>query len=265
MKGTSNGLAWVDRGPAHLSPILLIRPLGGSMALWGPFADALASEHRVLEFDARGSGASPGRPRTSTAGLAEDAVAVLEARAIPRAHVFGISLGGMVATRFVLARPDRVLALVLASTAARGLAFEAAGLRRGIRFARCLTHEDHAAERCVVRRVLSHQFRVEHPEEAEHIADRASRIPYPRTTILAHALAAARHDARREIPSIRARTLVLAGDRDHLLGPDACRGLATSIPGARRAVVPRAGHDLTLENPRDTASRVLEFVRSHPS
>jgi 3-oxoadipate enol-lactonase len=264
VKGTTDGIAWVDRGPTHPSPVLLIRPLGGSMALWGPFADALAREHRVLEFDARGSGVSPGRPRTSTADLARDALAVLDGRGIERAHVFGISLGGMVATRFVLARPDRVLSLVLASTATRGLAFEAAGVRRGLRFARCLAHEERAAERCIVRRVLSHEFRADHPDEAERIAERASLLPSPRTTILAHALAAARHDARREVGALRARTLVLSGDRDHLLGPDAGRALAGAIPGARRAVVERAGHDLTLENPRDTASRVLEFVRSHP-
>jgi pimeloyl-ACP methyl ester carboxylesterase len=262
VKGTTNGLAWEDRGPERLSPILLIRPLGGSMALWGEFADALAREHRVIAFDALGTGESRGPPRASTRDLASDARTVLDARGVGRAHVFGISLGGMVATRFAIAMPERVLALVLASTAARGLAFERAGARRGLGFARCMTHEPHQAERCIVLRVLSPEFRAEHPAEAERIADQAARLPSPRGTILAHAIAALRHDARSELARIRGRTLVLAGDRDHFLGPDACLGLAGAIARAERSVVERAGHDLTLENPGDTATRVLDFVRA---
>jgi len=261
MRGATRGIAWEDRGDASRPPILLVRPLGGSTSLWGEFAGALERELRVVTFDALGSGVSSGRARTSTAALAGDARAVLDARSIEKATLFGISLGGMVATRFAIDSPSRLASLVLASTAARGFAFERAGLRRASGFARCLARERCEAERCVVLRVLSHEFRAEHPVETARIAGLAAQTPTPRRTLVAHALAALRHDARAQLGTIRAPTLVLAGDRDHLLGPGAGLALARGIAGAKRTIITGSGHDLTLERPGETATRVLAFVR----
>ena len=261
MRGATRGIAWEDRGDVRRPPILLVRPLGGSAALWGEFAHTLERELRVVTFDAVGSGASPGRARASTSALAVDALAVLDARSIDKAHLFGISLGGMVATRFAIDSPSRLTSLVLASTAACGFAFERAGLRRAAGFARCFAREPSEAERCVVLRVLSHEFRAEHPVEAERIADLAAQTPAPYLTFAAHAIAALRHDARAELEKIGAPTLVLAGDRDHMLGPGAGLALAHGIAGAKRTIITGSGHDLTLERPGETATRVLAFVR----
>jgi 3-oxoadipate enol-lactonase len=260
VKGTTGGIAWEDRGDVRRPAILLIRPLGGSASLWGEFAGALERELRVVTFDALGSGRSSGWARVSTAALAADARAVLDARGIHKASLFGISLGGMVATRFAIDSPFRLASLVLASTAASGFAFERAGVRRASRFARCLARSRSETERCVVLRVLSHEFRAAHPVEAARIATVAAQTPSPRRTLVAHALAALRHDARAQLESIRAPTLVLAGDRDHLLGPDAGLALARGIAGATRMVIAGSGHDLTLERPVETAARVLAFV-----
>lgn len=261
MRGHVNGMAWEARGDPGRPPILLVRPLGGSVALWGEFANALENKLRVVTFDARGSGASSGRARASTAALAVDAVSVLDTLDIERAHIFGLSLGGMVATRLGIDFASRVSSLVLASTAARGFAFERAGLRRALGFVRCLAREPSQAERCVVLRVLSHEFRAAHPSDAERIVELAGLYPSPHSTFVAHAIAALRHDARAQLGNIRAPTLVLAGDRDHLLGPGAGLALVYGISGARRAIVTGAGHDLTLERPDVTATRVLSFVK----
>jgi 3-oxoadipate enol-lactonase len=260
VKGRTGDLAWSDCGTG--APILLIRPLGGSVALWGDFARELQREHRVLAFDARGSGDSQGHARISTGALAADALAVLDARGVERAHVFGISLGGMVATRFALAAPSRVAALVVASAPARGLAFERAGLGRAASFAPCFARSAREAERCLVTRVLSRRFRAEHPEEAARIEELAARTPSSHATILAHLVAAARHDARAKLVQIRTRTLVLAGDRDHLLGASAGMDLERGISGASRVVVKDSGHDLTLEQPHATAKLVFAFVNA---
>jgi pimeloyl-ACP methyl ester carboxylesterase len=168
----------------------------------------------------------------------------------------------MVATRMAIDAGARVSSLVIASAPASGLAFERAGLVRALRFARCLTHPPRQAERCIVTRVLSHEFRAEHPREAERIEELAARAPTSRITIVAHALAGVRHDASAELGAIHAPTLLLVGDRDRLLGPDAGLALERGIRGARRLVLAGAGHDLTLERPRETATRVLGFVSS---
>lgn len=263
MRGAANGIAWEDRGRSGAPPLILIRPLGGSAALWGRFADDLASHFRVVTFDARGSGISSGSPRCSIRGLADDACSVLDACGIDRASVFGISLGGMVAQRLAISSSSRVRALVLASTAARGIAFERAGLRRAAGFAACLTRSSGRTERCLVRRVLSPTFRDAHAERANQIADLAARVPTSRATIVAHAFAALRHDASAELASVRARTLVLAGDQDHLLGAAPARKLARCIPNAKLRILEGAGHDLTLEAPDETARAITEFLQEN--
>ena len=113
----------------------------------------------------------------------------------------------------------------------------------------------------MVLRVLSHEFRAEHPFEAERIADLAAQTPSPHLTFVAHTIAALRHDARAQLGTLRAPTLVLTGDRDHLLGPSAALALTHGIAGAKRTIITGSGHDLTLERPVETATRVLAFVR----
>ena len=90
-------LAYDVAGPANAPAILLIRPLGGWRASWGEFAAALARVLRVIAFDPRGAGDSSAARLASTRAMARDARALLAALSIPRAHVYGISLGGMVA------------------------------------------------------------------------------------------------------------------------------------------------------------------------
>ncbi len=88
-------LAYEVRGPTGRGasdtadlPLLLNRPLGGSMALWGDFAGRLATVHRVIEFDPRGVGASSDVPVLhSTRDMARDAVSLLDVLGIERAHV----------------------------------------------------------------------------------------------------------------------------------------------------------------------------------
>ena len=116
--------------------ILLISPLAGSRALWGAFRDQLAAHARVIAFDHRGLGESSSASlRTTTRDLARDAVAVLDDAGVERVHVFGSSLGGMVATWLAADAAPRVRRLVLASTLARGLSFARSG-RAALRGAR---------------------------------------------------------------------------------------------------------------------------------
>ncbi|MBA2544079.1 MAG: alpha/beta fold hydrolase, partial [Deltaproteobacteria bacterium] len=93
-----------DRGAA--TPVFLLRPLAGTIALWGAFRTELASQRQVIVCEARGIGRSPPAALpTSTRGMARDAAAVLDGLGLRRAHVFGLSLGGMVATWLALDRP----------------------------------------------------------------------------------------------------------------------------------------------------------------
>src|SRR4051795_13001529 len=106
-------------GPA----VLLIMGLGLPGAAWWRTVPVLARSARVITFDNRGSGRSdsPSGPY-SIADMAADAVAVLDAAGVERAHVYGTSMGGMIAQELVLGHPDRVHALVLSATSPGGAA-----------------------------------------------------------------------------------------------------------------------------------------------
>lgn len=254
-------LAVAVRGPQFPDPpILLIRPLGGSIALWGEFADRLAERRRVLAFDHRGVGFSrPGDARTATEQLARDALHVLDHFSIAIADVFGISLGGMTATWLARLAPQRIARLCLAATPAEGVALSRGGVRRGLALAACFARAGDDVEPALVRRVLSRRFRAEHPDRVAQIDRTVRATPTPRAALLRLALAGARHDASREVSRITATTLVLTGECDALLGPEPTRSLAAAIPGAKHDVIADAGHDLTLERPLATAERVAAF------
>lgn len=253
-------IAYQVHGDAGGAPVLLLRPLGGSMAIWGSFRDVLAAGARVISFDHRGSGRSSAAPAcVTTRGLARDAIPVLDHLQVSRAHVFGISLGGMAATWLALLAPSRVNRLCLASAPARGIELTHAGLRRELGLAACLARPIEEVEAGLVQRILSHRFRDAHPDEVLRIERAVRAEPSSRAALIKLALAGVLHDAERELPRLHAPTLVLAGQNDDLLGMEAPRALAAALPDATFEVVAASGHDLTLEQPIATATRVARF------
>ncbi len=98
-------------------PVLLIMGLGSDLHFWERQIPAFAARHRVIAFDNRGVGRSDKPPGPySVAMLAADAARVLDAAAVERAHVVGLSMGGMIAQELAIAHAERVGALVLAGT-----------------------------------------------------------------------------------------------------------------------------------------------------
>jgi 3-oxoadipate enol-lactonase len=246
-----------------LPPVLLFRPLGGTVDLWGEFRSTLAATFQVISFDLPGTGASANASdwHNTTKDFARDGLDLLNHLAVPRAQVFGLSLGGMAATWLAISAPERIAKLCLASTPARGLDLSYAGLRRELSLARCFLRHDRDVESCLARRILSSRFRCEHPAEVERIVRTVHAQPTPRRVLLEHALAGFRHDVRRSLHRVEAETLVLAGKDDHLLSPSWSQALAARIDRAAFEIVEHSGHDLSLEKPRETATRVAEFFR----
>lgn len=257
-------LAYQVHGREHGgTPILLLRPLGGAMALWGNFRAELAQQLRVIAFDLRGTGRSSADPAwATTKSFARDGLEVLRHLGVSRSHVFGISLGGMAATWLAILEPARVARLCLASTAARGVALGRTGLRRELALAACFGRRARDVEASVVERILSRGFRETHPDEVLRIQDVLHAAPASRMALLHHALAGFLHDAHRDLHRIEAPTLVLAGDNDRLFGTESLCELALGVHGATFEVIPNCGHDLTLEQPVVTAARVSQFFLS---
>jgi 3-oxoadipate enol-lactonase len=211
-----------------------------------------------------GGGAGWGAPPldVTTREMARDALAVLDALRVRRARVFGISLGAMVSTWLAVDAPDRVSRLCLASAGVVGFALTPSGLVHGAEMAASVLAPEGEVVRRLADALISPETRADDPARVEAIDAAADAEPARRLELVKHAMAAVRHDARAALPSITAPTLVLAGARDVLIGTAPPRSLAEAIHGARFEVIEDAGHDLTLEQPAETARRVAAFFRA---
>lgn len=107
-------LHWDERGTGN--PVLLVMGATYSSAMWYPVLPTLTERHRVIWFDNRGIGRSSGTRNATIADLAADARAVLDAAGVESAHVFGVSLGGVIVQQFALESPERVRSLILGCT-----------------------------------------------------------------------------------------------------------------------------------------------------
>ena len=233
------------------------------MALWGRFAARLAAEREVIAFDPRGVGdSSPPPLLQSTRAMAADARALVDALELPRVHLFGLSLGGMVASWFAVDDADRLERLVLASTLPRPSTISRRARHEALPILRAFVQPGVRAEIALVHEILSEPFRRAYPERLQAIDELVRAHPTAKRNLLALSLAAMRHDVGDALRRIAAPTLVMVGENDPLVGKRADAELLHEIPHATLAVVPGSGHDVSLEKPDETADQVNAFLRT---
>ncbi len=242
-------------------PLLLINGLGGDHSEWLFQIPAFARCFRVVVFDNRGAGGSDTPPGPySTAQMADDAAALLSHLGIGRAHILGVSLGGMIAQEVALRHPDRVLRLVLACTAPGGegsVRPDPAVLREFVRSPGGDLQEE-------IRRVIpflySEKYRHAHPGEIEAFIRRRLAQPVSPEGHAAQLAAAVGHSAWDRLGTIQAATLLITGDGDRVVPPENSRRMARRIPGAKLVILPGAPHRLFAENAEDFNREVIAFL-----
>jgi 3-oxoadipate enol-lactonase len=230
-------------------PVLLVMGLGMNTTGWWRTVPVLADAGlRVIAFDNRGVGRSERVPGPYTvAQMADDAVSVLDAVGVDRAHVYGISLGGMIAQEVALRHPERVLALVLGATTAGGSAHVPAD-DATVEF--LSLRAQMTAEHAVWASVPINYAPRTRTEGGDLIAqDIAQRLRFPiEPEYYSAQLAAANgHDAR--VEGIGAPTLVVHGEQDVLIPPVNGERLAAAIPGAELSLWPGAAHLYVTDEP----------------
>jgi pimeloyl-ACP methyl ester carboxylesterase len=239
-------------------PLLLIQGLGYGRRGWGPAPSMLARRFQVVTFDNRGFGESDVPPGPYTTGqLADDALAVLDAAEIGRAHVIGISLGGMAAQELVLAQPERVLKLVLCSTTPGGPNSVPMPQQTVALMGRQADLDPQEALRLFVVNALS-------PDPPDELVEEivAYRVANPPDGAGWWALAGAgaTHDAMARLGTIRVPTLVVHGTADNVVDVRNAPLLADAIPGARLELFDGGGHLLPWERPEEFTTLVEEFL-----
>ena len=256
---------WDEQGTG--APILLIMGLSYPSPMWHRSRPALAARYRTIALDNRGVGQSEVPPGPySIALMASDAAVVLDAAGVERAHLFGVSMGGMIAQEFALLYPQRVRSLILGCTASGGPHAVHAGpeaievlMRQGM-------SPDETAEAIIpfIYYPATSRERID-----EDMAIRKKWYPTPEGRA-AQWQGIIAWEAYSRLPQITAPTLVIHGESDRLIPPANGKLIAGHIPGAKLVMLPHAGHIFSTDQPKAAQQAVLEFLsaqsdRGHPA
>jgi len=247
-------------------PLVLSMGVGGSHKGWLPFqVPALSAGRRVIVYDHRGVGQSEDDGKSfTTRDLAGDLVGLLDALSVPRAHVLGAFMGGMVGQHVALEHPDRLERLVLVGTCARPDPKRRLLLEQWKEMARADRSQD-----LLMRNRLLWTLQDETLDETELVDAMIDffRRDGPATSpevFQRQCDACLGHDLADRLGEIRHETLVLCGKHDQLTPVRLHRELAEGIPEARLVVL-GGGHLIEAESADRFNHVVTQFLDEHPA
>ena len=256
-------------------PLLLIMGLAADSQAWMFQIPDFAKQYRVIAFDNRGVGRSskPAGPYTIHE-MADDTLGLLDALKIDKAHVVGVSMGGMIAQELVLRNPERVRALVLACTypepdadieRTRTFTVEQFG---GSVDASGGIHVDLKALnpmmflQQLLPNVFNQSFIEKELPKLMQVFSGALQYGFSMEAILGQVGAVMTHKATDRLHAIKSPTLVITGDADRLVPPASSDILAREIPNAKLVKISGGSHGFNFETPQLFNDAVLDFLKS---
>jgi pimeloyl-ACP methyl ester carboxylesterase len=242
--GAAGKIHYEVHGEHPGTPLVLVMGVAGSCKGWLPFqVPAFSKRRRVVIFDHRGVAESEddGKP-FSTAELAGDLLAVLDALGTERADVLGAFMGGMVAQQLALSAPERLDKLLLAGTYARPDAKRRLLLEQWKEMARADASQD-----LLMRNRLLWTLRDETLDDTELVDGmiaffRRDGPAAPTDVFERQCDACLGHDVLARLAEIERPVLLLCGEHDQLTPPRLHRQMAERLPDARLVTLPHAGH-----------------------
>jgi 3-oxoadipate enol-lactonase len=240
-----------ESGGNGAAPILFLHGVGSDKSVWAPQLEHFSASRRALAFDYPGYGESdPGPAGATRDDFAAAIVAALDALEIARAHICGLSLGGVIAIAMHHAAPERCASLIIAdsfavhpdgqaiyerSVAASDQMSELAAARTPVLLAPGASEDLHQEVRETMAAIDPAAFRI--GAEAVWLADQSNRVA-----------------------AIAVPTLVLVGDQDSVTPPALSEALAAAIAGAELHVLAGAAHLPNIERPGDFNSAIDRFL-----
>ena len=242
----------VEAGAGNRTPIVFLHGVGSDASVWAPQIEHFARQRRAVALAYPGYGDSEYAEGATRDDFAAAMVAAMDALLVERAHICGLSLGGVVAIAMHAAAPERCASLIIADSFAvhpdgQGLFDRSEGASRTIGMralaeARAGVLLGSAAGPAIHREVIDTMSAI----------DPAAYVIGARAVWLA--------DQRDRAAAIDVPTLVLVGDEDIITPPALSEQLAAMVPGAKLEVIAGAGHLANLEQPRAFNAAIDGFL-----
>lgn len=241
------------------TPVVFLHGIGGNGSNWAPQVEALAAARKVVTIDSRGFGGSEVAGRDlALEDYAADVLRALDALGIDRAHVVGLSMGGMMGQALALEASERVASLVLADTSAQADEQMAANLKAS--GAAALEHGMSA----VAEMFMPATFCAAAIEEDREYV-RTFKEAFIATDAGAFDMglnAIAGLDFLDRLDQVAGPVLVIVGSDDALTPVAHAEAIAARIPGARLEVIQGAGHLSNLDDPETFTRLLTEFLEA---
>ncbi len=247
--------------------LAMIMGLGGGIPWLFRQIPEFSRQYQVVAFDNRGTGGTdaPDIPY-SMEMMAGDLAGLLETIGIETAHVFGISMGGMIAQHFALLYPEKVKSLILGATTCGGTHritpdMEAIKVLFDIERMQKLTPEERARE--TLPFVFSQAFIDDNEVLIQELLGKMVGHVTPPHGYMRQAGAIMGHDTYERLPEIKVPTLVIAGDADKLVPAENSRLIASRIPDAELVILKNMGHGFNIEAADEVNHIVLNFLNRY--
>jgi 3-oxoadipate enol-lactonase len=247
--------------------LALIMGLGGGLPWLFRQIPAFSQQYQVIAFDNRGTGATdaPDVPY-SMEMMAGDLNGLLEHIGVETSHIFGISMGGMIAQHFALLYPGKVKTLILGATTCGGSHrimpdMEAINVLFDTERMKKITPEERARE--TLPFVFSQQFIDNNQSLIQELLAKMVGHVTPLHGYTRQTGAIMGHDTYERLPDIKAPTLVIAGDSDKLVPMENSRIIASRIPNAELVILKNMGHGFNIEVADEVNRIVLRFLNQH--
>ena len=250
---------WEEQGSGD--PLLLIMGLGYSSKFWHRVAPAMAEQFRVIMLDNRGVGLSnvPDGPYPIPL-MASDAKAVLDAAGVSSAHVFGISMGGMIAQEFAINYPQKVRALILGCTACGGKK----AVRADSEVLKVVWDRANMDAEQAFWSMAPYVYDETTPRHLIEADFEIRKQTYPTSkAYLAQVEGIFSWESFDRLPQIKAPTLVIHGETDRLVPPGNGRILAERIPGARLVMLPSVSHMFFTDRAEESNQIIIDFLKEN--
>lgn len=239
---------------------------GMSSNAWAPQVEALETNHRVIRFDNRGVARS-GRVKApyQLHDMAQDGLHLLDLENIDKAHVVGVSMGGMIAQHLALNNPDRIRSLTLIATHPGGRKHFFPRAQAMALFIKANTSTGQTRIDALTQLLYPPEARAHFKEQTKrsNIAQEL-QTPVPKKTLLMQLKACAQHDTRSELAKLATiQTLIVKPEQDIMVKPHCSDYLHANIPNSKLISFPTAGHGITEQCATELNHQLLtHFARA---